>query len=107
VTGLSPDLLSQSARRLRIVALLYAFVFFMSDPFQAILFSESQRTELPLSEGFDRLILACLEKSPDARPPTADALAEQLAALETRSAWTMTRARQWWDVHHPAKTRVA
>jgi eukaryotic-like serine/threonine-protein kinase len=67
----------------------------------------SQRTELPLSEAFDRLILACLEKNPDARPPAADALAQQLAALETQSAWTPTRARQWWDVHHPAKPRVA
>src|SRR5215510_4983001 len=42
VTGLSPELLVQSARRLRIVALLYAFVFFMSDPLQAILFSEER-----------------------------------------------------------------
>src|SRR5262247_4002640 len=40
VTGLSPEVLAQSARRLCIVALLYAFVFFMSDPLQAILFSE-------------------------------------------------------------------
>src|SRR5262245_12362935 len=42
VTGLSSDLLGQSARRLRIVALLYAFVFFMSDPMQAILFSDER-----------------------------------------------------------------
>src|SRR5262245_2943982 len=42
VTGLSPELLAQSARRLRIVALVYAFVFFMSDPLQAILFSEER-----------------------------------------------------------------
>src|SRR5215471_13964313 len=42
VTRLPPELLAQSARRLRIVALLYAFVFFMSDPLQAILFSEER-----------------------------------------------------------------
>src|SRR5437867_8977091 len=42
VTGLAPDLLAESARRLRIVALLYAFVFFMSDPLQAILFSDER-----------------------------------------------------------------
>src|SRR5262245_5351187 len=42
ITGLSPELLTQSAERLRIVALLYAFVFFMSDPLQAILFSEER-----------------------------------------------------------------
>ena len=42
VTGLSSELLAQSARRLRIVVLLYAFVFFMSDPLQAIIFSEER-----------------------------------------------------------------
>src|SRR5215471_8169291 len=42
VTRLPPELLAQSARRLRILALLYAFVFFMSDPLQAILFSEDR-----------------------------------------------------------------
>src|SRR5262245_39148941 len=42
VTGLPAELLAQSARRLRIVALLYAFVFFMSDPLQAILFSSER-----------------------------------------------------------------
>ncbi|HET9218140.1 MAG TPA: hypothetical protein VFR18_14240, partial [Terriglobia bacterium] len=42
VTGLSPELLAQSARRLRIVALLYAFVFFMSNPLQALLFADER-----------------------------------------------------------------
>ena len=37
ITGLPPDLQAQSARRLRIVAVLYAFVFFVSDPLTAIL----------------------------------------------------------------------
>jgi serine/threonine-protein kinase len=39
-SGLPPDLLSQSARRLRILAVLYAFVFFMAGFFPALLFSE-------------------------------------------------------------------
>jgi hypothetical protein len=42
VTVLPPDLIAQSARRLRIQALLYAFVFFMSDPLSAILFPEDR-----------------------------------------------------------------
>src|SRR5262245_35537543 len=41
-TGLPLDLLSQSARRLRIVAVLYAFVFFMAAYFPALLFSEQR-----------------------------------------------------------------
>src|SRR5688572_12096842 len=38
-SGLPPDVLAQSARRLRILALLYAFVFFMVGYFPALLFS--------------------------------------------------------------------
>jgi eukaryotic-like serine/threonine-protein kinase len=42
VTGLPPQLIAQSARRLRFLALQYAFVFFMSDPLLAILFPEER-----------------------------------------------------------------
>jgi serine/threonine-protein kinase len=41
-TGLPPALLAQSSRRLRLLALQYAFVFFMSDPLLAILFREER-----------------------------------------------------------------
>jgi eukaryotic-like serine/threonine-protein kinase len=66
----------------------------------------SQRSELGLSKAFDEVILACLEKSPDARPATADALAARLVAAETK-VWTPDAMRQWWAVHHPARPRVA
>src|SRR5262245_10438323 len=39
-SGLPADLLSQAARRLRILALLYAFMFFMAAYFPALVFSE-------------------------------------------------------------------
>src|SRR6266545_1514951 len=42
VTGLSPELLAQSAQRLRLLALQYSFVFFVSDPLMAILFPEDR-----------------------------------------------------------------
>jgi serine/threonine-protein kinase len=38
VSGLPSDVLAQSARRLRVLALLYAFVFFMAGYFPALLF---------------------------------------------------------------------
>ena len=41
-TGLATDLLSQSATRLRTLALLYAFVFFMAGFFPALLFAETR-----------------------------------------------------------------
>ena len=44
-TGLPADLLSQSAARLRVLALLYAFVFFMAGFFPALLF-EADRAQL-------------------------------------------------------------
>src|SRR5256885_6343852 len=37
-SGLPADLLGQSAERLRVLALLYAFVFFMAGVFPALLF---------------------------------------------------------------------
>jgi hypothetical protein len=41
-SGLPVDLLSQSAARLRVLALLYAFVFFMAGIFPALLFPEER-----------------------------------------------------------------
>jgi hypothetical protein len=42
LTGLPPDLLAQSATRLRTLALLYAFCFFMSDFLPVMLFAEAR-----------------------------------------------------------------
>jgi serine/threonine-protein kinase len=66
----------------------------------------SQRTGMEIPAALDELILACLEKTPQDRPPTADALAVRLMAIETTAAWTPERAEQWWDVHHPSRTQV-
>jgi serine/threonine-protein kinase len=66
----------------------------------------SQRTELEISRRFDDLIMACLEKSPDARPASADDLAGRLAAIESET-WTLDKRLTWWDVHRPSAPRVA
>jgi eukaryotic-like serine/threonine-protein kinase len=63
----------------------------------------SQHVESDIPESFDELILACLEKNPDDRPPTTDAVATRLNAIETREEWSQERAHQWWDLHHPAQ----
>jgi serine/threonine-protein kinase len=42
MTGFPPDLLAQSARRLRILALIYAVVFFLNNPLPALLFPEDR-----------------------------------------------------------------
>src|SRR2546423_406557 len=41
-SGLPVDLLSQSAGRLRVLALLYAFVFFMAGVFPALIFPDDR-----------------------------------------------------------------
>jgi serine/threonine-protein kinase len=66
----------------------------------------SARTEVAISKRFDAVVLACLEKDPNARPATADALAAELAGIGL-TAWTLEKRRQWWDAHHPGTPRVA
>ncbi len=62
----------------------------------------SQRTELEIPASVENVILSCLEKDPDRRPPSADALSELLAECASDSpVWTPERARHWWDVHQP------
>jgi serine/threonine-protein kinase len=63
----------------------------------------SHRSELKIPASLDELIMTCLEKDPDRRPATADALADRLATVLTASAWSPQRASEWWDVHHPAR----
>lgn len=54
----------------------------------------------------DQIILSCLEKSPDARPQHAAALARLLDECVDVPAWTADRARAWWESHeHAVRTR--
>jgi serine/threonine-protein kinase len=62
----------------------------------------SQRSPLDIPPALDDVVLACLAKTPDDRPSSADALAEALAGIPTRSAWTARLAHEWWDRYRPA-----
>jgi serine/threonine-protein kinase len=73
----------------------------MTQHAQAKPVAPSSRTELEVPAALDELILDCLAKDPAARPQSADALAERLASIEIPSPWTLSRAREWWDRHHP------
>jgi hypothetical protein len=68
---------------------------------QATPLPPSQRTELPIPEALEQAILACLEKNPENRPASAEALAARLACVKTSGAWTPDATREWWDAHHP------
>ena len=62
----------------------------------------SQRTELPIPDSLDRLILSCLEKDPAKRPQSAAALSRKLSACAAELSWTEERAALWWERHRPA-----
>jgi hypothetical protein len=59
----------------------------------------SVRTEMPIPEGMDRLVLACLAKDPKERPQSARELARRLGEVEGLGEWSEERAREWWGKH--------
>jgi serine/threonine-protein kinase len=62
----------------------------------------SKRTETDVDAGLERVVLDLLSKDPRQRPPTAAALDERLAAIETRlGPWSRERAERWWRAHLP------
>ena len=61
----------------------------------------SRRTEQPLPEALEDVIMACLAKDPAARPATADALRRQLASLQFDAPWDRDAAARWWQAHLP------
>ncbi len=54
----------------------------------------AKRQDVP--EALDRLVLACLEKNRDDRPPHAGAVADRLRSCGI-AEWTRPTARTWWD----------
>jgi serine/threonine-protein kinase len=61
----------------------------------------SQRTELPVPEGLERLIMQCLDKDPERRPHSAQDLARKLEALEDVPRFCRDKAAEWWDTNLP------
>jgi serine/threonine protein kinase len=61
----------------------------------------SERTELPISAALDALVLACLEKSPAARPPNVEELLQRLDSCDASGGWTGAMAQRWWKTHLP------
>jgi eukaryotic-like serine/threonine-protein kinase len=55
----------------------------------------------PVPEALDRLLLDCLEKDPAARPQSAAAIAERLAAIPFAEPWSAEAAAQWWGMNRP------
>ena len=47
----------------------------------------------------DQLISDCLERNPDARPQSAQAIIDRLQAIIGQDTWTQAAARNWWEQH--------
>jgi eukaryotic-like serine/threonine-protein kinase len=56
----------------------------------------SAKTELPIPPQLDALVLSCLAKEREDRPPSARHLLERLEAITLETPWTAERAREWW-----------
>lgn len=62
----------------------------------------SRHTEFEVPHQLDELILQCLDKDKLARPNDCEELAARLKAIPFEQPWTRERAREWWELHHPA-----
>jgi hypothetical protein len=56
----------------------------------------SVRLGKPVSADLAELIMRCLAKSPEQRPPSAEALDRALAGCASAGTWTLLDAEQWW-----------
>jgi len=61
----------------------------------------SVRSELPIPEELDAVVMACLAKRPEDRPRDAGELIQRLRAVPVDTPWTAPRAEAWWEAHLP------
>jgi eukaryotic-like serine/threonine-protein kinase len=59
----------------------------------------SVRMNAPVERDLEKVLLACLAKRPDDRPPSAHAVRDQLRACYAATRWTNQRASEWWRAH--------
>ena len=62
----------------------------------------SQRAGRAIDPALEQLVLHCLEKRPEKRPPTAGAVAHALAQCPSAGSWTAKDAQAWWITHESA-----
>ena len=66
----------------------------------------SEKLGTPLPRDLEDVLLACLEKRPEARPRDANALAKQLAQCSCVDEWGDDEASAWWRDNRASVTRL-
>ena len=67
----------------------------------------SERSPLSIPPALDELILQCLAKDPERRPPSALELSRLLDAIEGAGSWPRPHAEAWWKERAPALIQTA
>ncbi len=62
----------------------------------------ADRLGKPVSPDLAELLLRCLDKQPEQRPPSAAALDQALACCASAGTWTARDAEDWWQAHMAA-----
>jgi eukaryotic-like serine/threonine-protein kinase len=58
----------------------------------------SERAPKPVPPALEALVLQCLAKKPEDRPPSAKDLEARLAALDIEP-WSASDSEAWWNAH--------
>jgi serine/threonine-protein kinase len=61
----------------------------------------SKRSELPIPQSLERVVMACLEKDREDRLQSVAELRAMLDGCADVAPWTEANANQWWALHRP------
>jgi serine/threonine-protein kinase len=59
----------------------------------------SLRSEFSVPAALEAVVLDCLAKAVNARPPSAEVMDRRLATVDVPEPWTPEKARDWWELH--------
>jgi len=65
----------------------------------------SRRSELPIPQSLERIVLACLEKNRENRPQSIPKLRAMLGGCIDVAPWGEDQANHWWALHRPESIR--